>query len=815
MFLTFFQWICTVYGTQATRFMKEKAHINDRLTQLKNRRIFLTRCRQLDIIPKCIRTNWRHLEIKHMETKMTRWKNKIENELLNILIAETNTEIDFLYKRLKYLDNKLENMIPQHIMAKFNESQRTKNEQKFIATRDRQGKKIEHLKKEKFDKFKNMVKPEWIKNISDTDIPEYANFVLSLGPNFGLPYEYKRLPIIKVLSAVENALFNNPVADEIRAKTINITRNFLNCYKRAKNSDKFLLLMVNQTKKFLKDNQQIVVIKSDKCKKTVVMNKSDYERSMDKMLNDKDTYKKTKINPTTRIEKAANNMIKYWRMTNRINDEQERYLQTHNSVPPAIYGLGKLHKWKEGEMLPLRPVVATIQSPTYKISEVISKVLSKIIHASPYRIKDSWQFNRIIKVMKIPKGYKMFSLDATSLFTNIPKELCVRAIEKRWLSISEHTSLSKEQFIDAVKLIIDESYFKYGDAFYLQSRGVAMGNAISGFLADLVMEDLEVYILNNIPFVVPFYRRFVDDILAFVPEDKIDQLVAAFNNYHPMLKFTFEEENDKSINFLDMTLTRDDFGNITTKWYRKEIASGRYLHFQGHNPVTHKRNVASAITDRAIAFTNPNDRPQSIETVKTLLHDNGYPKEFVNEIVKTRVNKFYNGNKSVQATKKIRYIAAPYVPGLAERINKTLREYDMALGCKAENNVGNAVFSKTKYPIPKKMKSKVIYRIDCLDCPAKYPGQTKQKIVNRTAKHRSDIKTGKLTETTGLTIHAVKEKHSFDFDNIKILDHIPNYHQRCIAEKMHICNTKNTVNLLSDTKGLHESYVNLFSEKRK
>lgn len=406
----------------------------------------------------------------------------------------------------------------------------------------------------------------------------------------------------------------------------------------------------------------------------------------------------------------------------------------------------------------------------------------------------------------------MISLDATSLYTNIVKYLCIKAIEKRWMMINQHTFLSKEQFIDAIKLIIEESYFKYGDEFYLQVCGIAMGNAISGFLADLVMEDLEVYILNKLPFIVPFYRRFVDDILAFVPEDKIDDMLSEFNKYHPKLKFTIEQERDNSINFLDMTLTRDKYGNITTTWYRKEIASGRYLHFQGHNPVTHKRNVATAITDRAIAFTNPNDRPKSIENVRKLLHENGYPKDFVNEVISARVNKFYNGNATDQTTKRLRYIATPYVPGLSERINKTMKEYEMALGCKSENNIGK-LFSRTKCPVPKSMKSKVVYRVDCKDCPAKYPGNTKQRLVNRMAKHKSDIKKGKLTETTGLTMHAVREKHSFDFDNVKILDHIQNYHQRNIAEKMHICNTKNTVNLLNDTNGLHESYVNLFKRK--
>lgn len=56
--------------------------------------------------------------------------------------------------------------------------------------------------------------------------------------------------------------------------------------------------------------------------------------------------------------------------------------------------------------------------------------------------------------------------------------------------------------------------------------------------------------------------------------------------------------------------------------------------------------------------------------------------------------------------------------------------------------------------------------------------------------------------------------HRFDFDNIKILDHVPDYHQRNTAEKMHICNTKDTVNLLSDMNGLHESYVTFFKKEK-
>ncbi|KAG4076727.1 hypothetical protein HA402_002014 [Bradysia odoriphaga] len=82
-----------------------------------------------------------------------------------------------------------------------------------------------------------------------------------------------------------------------------------------------------------------------------------------------------------------------------------------------------------------------------------------------------------------------------------------------------------------------------------------------------------------------------------------------------------------------------------------------------------------------------------------------------------------------RATKKPRYIATPYVPGLSERINKSLRDYDMALGCKVENNVGQ-ILTKTKSAVPKLMKSKIVYRVDCMDCDSKYPGQTKQRLIN-------------------------------------------------------------------------------------
>lgn len=250
-----------------------------------------------------------------------------------------------------------------------------------------------------------------------------------------------------------------------------------------------------------------------------------------------------------------------------------------------------------------------------------------------------------------------------------------------------------------------------------------------------------------------------------------------------------------------------------TSWYQKEIASGRYLHFEGHNSMTHKRNVATAITDRAIAFTDPVDRPKSLSKVNELLAENGYPKPFVSEIIKNRVDRFYNG-KQTDVKQKKRYIASPYVPGLSERLKKVLNEYNLTLSCKTTNKIGD-LYTKTKYKVPKQLKSKVVYQVNCNICNATYVGITKQKLKDRMSKHRSDIHLKKTIETTGLTIHAVQNKHDIDFDNVTILEQIPNYFQRLIAEKMYIHKTDNTVNTQADKAGLHGSYINLMQRKNR
>lgn len=143
----------------------------------------------------------------------------------------------------------------------------------------------------------------------------------------------------------------------------------------------------------------------------------------------------------------------------------------------------------------------------------------------------------------------------------------------------------------------------------------------------------------------------MNDVNTAIPNNKEseDEIIRVFNSHHRKLEFEIEVEADRSNNFLDITLYRNNDGWISTKWYQKPTASGRYLDYKGLNPISHKKNVAIAIADRAITFTDAKDRPESLKRVRKLLNENGYLKEFVEEIIRTRVDGFYNG-KEMMAT---------------------------------------------------------------------------------------------------------------------------------------------------------------------
>jgi hypothetical protein len=104
----------------------------------------------------------------------------------------------------------------------------------------------------------------------------------------------------------------------------------------------------------------------------------------------------------------------------------------------------------------------------------------------------------------------------------------------------------------------------------------------------------------------------------------------------------------------------------------------------------------------------------------------------------------------------------------------------------------------------------VVYKLNCKDCNALYVGQTKRKLKTRIKEHIHNIK----LETSKLSViseHRLQQNHSFDWENVKILDFEHNYNKRLISEMIHINEQKNESNLKTDTELSDDCYITIFN----
>ena len=449
-------------------------------------------------------------------------------------------------------------------------------------------------------------------------------------------------------------------------------------------------------------------------------------------------------------------------------------------------------------------------SPTYNLSKYLANCLSNIIHKNKYYIKDSFQLHEFLQTQKVPENYVLLSLDVISLFTNIPTELVIQIIEKKWPLIKKHTNLPLNEFINALKIVLDSTFFQYNNQFYIQHFGTAMGSPLSSITADIVMEELEETIvpkINNLA----FFKRYVDDCLLRCHSDQIDSIVEIFNQYHPRIKFTKEIASKNKINYLDMTLIKTSNGTIHTSWFTKKIWTGRYIQFNSTTPFKYKISVLNSLVDRAVRLSHNTYRKSNLTKVRNTLKMNGYPDKILNKYINKRIKtlniqKQTTNNPSINK-ENIKYASIVYYKNITERIEQLFRnETNIILAPKSNTTLGKNIFSNPKQKVATNEKSNVVYKIDCTDCNKTYIGQTKNHLKNRRNNHKNDIKRG--LQNTALATHTIENLHKFNFDKTKILTHEQNKNKRLFFEMAEILK-HNTVNFKTDINNLSQIYHNI------
>ena len=123
------------------------------------------------------------------------------------------------------------------------------------------------------------------------------------------------------------------------------------------------------------------------------------------------------------------------------------------------------------------------------------------------------------------------------------------------------------------KFVLTTTYFTCMGDIYQQQQGAAMGSPLSPIAVDLFMEWLEEEAIATAPYNCRprLWKRYVDDVLEIIKKGEAENLTAHLDQIDPTgsIKFTYEEEQEGSIAFLDTLITRKQDGTTKLSIYRK------------------------------------------------------------------------------------------------------------------------------------------------------------------------------------------------------------------------------------------------------
>jgi hypothetical protein len=214
------------------------------------------------------------------------------------------------------------------------------------------------------------------------------------------------------------------------------------------------------------------------------------------------------------------------------------------------------------------------------------------------------------------------------MYTNIPT-VEVKQIIKDILDRDYHTKLDdKRELLGLINVILEQNYIQFNDHFYKQHSCLAMGAPTSAILAETFIQFLEHNIIYKIlekHHIIDYYR-YVDDILIIYNSEhtNIYNTLQEFNTAHHNLKFTLETETQNTINYLDITINKQQ-DKLTFGIYRKPTTTNSIIHNSSCHPNEHKRSAITYLNNRMNTYhLTPENKAQEYTIIKEILTNNGY-----------------------------------------------------------------------------------------------------------------------------------------------------------------------------------------------
>jgi hypothetical protein len=195
-------------------------------------------------------------------------------------------------------------------------------------------------------------------------------------------------------------------------------------------------------------------------------------------LSDNNTYRRLSRFEATLAAGQIRLAVKYWIVRHKeVLTKNERKFISHcintNKVPFAAFYLNmKVHK----TTLKSCPIVSCSGSLLFALGKWVDDKLKICAHRQPDYFKSIQDLQTMLSKMVIPPHTFFFTADAESMYTNIDTNRALAYISSY---IQDHAAefefCSVEALIEALKIFMKNNIFTFGDTYWRQDSGTAMG----------------------------------------------------------------------------------------------------------------------------------------------------------------------------------------------------------------------------------------------------------------------------------------------------------------------------------------------------
>ena len=636
-------------------------------------------------------------------------------------------------------------------------------------------------------------------NYSSKILSSTEKRLLSFGLNFKLPcfsinffnyfLQFERLPQIfnhHDILGNRDAFINN-------LKTI--AHKYYNKFKPHHITSPLISKKDLTTLKTLKTDSTIVICPPDKGRGVTILDKTTYINKMSLILADTSKFRQIITNNILphiiKIEDKINNFLRKLQKQNLLLNHYSQ-LFTSGSSPGIMYGKPKTHK----PNIPLRPILSSINTPSYNLCKFLIPYLSPLTKNS-YTLPDSFTFAKYIQSLHLSDCY-MTSFDVNDLFTNIPIAETSDIILNS--NIHNHLNLPLQLFKQLLSLSVNDTIFTFNSNYYQQIDGMPMGSPLGPTFANIFLCNHESLWLNHCPQSIRplIYKRYIDDcFLIFNNKEQSDLFFQYINHQHPNIKFSREDEHNRSLPFLDIMVTRSSNG-FTTSIYRKPTTSLLGLNFLSSTSYTFKHTTIIGYLHRAYNICSSWwCFHLELTYLKEFFTFNFFPTHLIDTTIHEFIYNIYRPQLPTPTVPKLlMHLKTPYLGSLTPSLNKELhllfQRFFPQINPRLIGINSFSIGSLLSYKdvLPDLLRPSVVYKFTCAGCNSCYVGQTRLQLQLRVHKHRgTSFRTNlpsSAPEHSSIREHTQTYNHPFRFSDFTILKSAPSESDRKILESLYI-----------------------------